>query len=121
MQMLVPDPDLAIGPDGYPGWNSPGTRRRGFHDLPGTWRYMQSFRAGQVLALRTVSDLRIALRDDVARLTALPWIGPGYAAASVQDVLDMNVATATPRITPMPPRLSTARGIDRDAPAARGG
>ncbi|MFZ5708311.1 MAG: serine hydrolase [Pseudomonadota bacterium] len=115
---------------------------------------MQSFRAGQVLALRTESDLRIALRDDVARRTALPWfsamcvvrgdrilyeryapdfgpgrvhsimsipkttmnlavgklveegrtdlsarvdaylpwIGPGYAVASVQAVLDMNVA-----------------------------
>jgi CubicO group peptidase (beta-lactamase class C family) len=150
---LIPNPDLAIGPDGYPGWNTPANRRAGFHDLPGKWRYMASFRAGQVLALRTDSDLRIAQRDDVARLTALPWfsamcvlrgdrilyeryapdfgpcrvhsimsitkttmnlrigklveeglidlaarvdsylpwIGAGYAAASVQDVLNMNV------------------------------
>ncbi|MFN0116402.1 MAG: serine hydrolase domain-containing protein [Paracoccaceae bacterium] len=153
MPTLIPNPDLAPADGGFPRWNSPGHRRAGFQNLPGVWRYMASFRAGRVLRLRTEADLAVAAREDVARLTALPWfsamcvvrgdrvlferyaadfgparvhsvmsitktsmhlmvgrlaaegrvdlaarvdaylpwIGPGYAAARVQDVLDMNV------------------------------
>ena len=152
----LPNPDLAVGPDRHPHWNSPPARRRGFHNLHRTARYVQGFRAGRVLALQTSCDLSIPQREDVRRLTAmpwfsalvvtegnrllhecyapdfgpdqphsimsiskmamnlilgrliedghlapgdcmgaiLPWIGPGYAGASVQDVLNMNVHNA---------------------------
>jgi CubicO group peptidase (beta-lactamase class C family) len=152
----VPNPDLAIGPDSFPRWNSPAHRRAGFHSVQTTWRYVAGFRAARVLPLATETDIAIAQRADVARLTALPWfsamcvvrgdrivyeryapdfgpdrphsimsitkttmnlvigrlwsegridlsarvdrylpwIGPGYAAASVQDVLNMNVLNA---------------------------
>lgn len=147
------NPDLVVGADARPRWNSAPHRRHGFHHLHRLGRYVQSFRAGQVLDLRLSSDLAIAQRADVARLTALPWfsamvvaegnrvlferyaadfaptqphalhsitkttlnlvigqlrdegrlslaetagailpwIGPGYAGASLQDILDMNV------------------------------
>jgi CubicO group peptidase (beta-lactamase class C family) len=150
---LLPNPDLAVGPDQKPRWNSAATRRHGFHNLHRLARYVQSYRAGTVLEFRHDTDLGIAGRADVAALTALPffsamavgrgdrllferyapdfgpnqphsimsisktamtliagqlvaeglldpearvdsylpWTGPGYAAARVQDVLNMNV------------------------------
>ena len=150
---LQPNPDLQIGDDHKPRWNSADGRRHGFHNLHRIARYVQSFRAGDVLALRRDTDLSLAARPDVAQLTALPffsamvvlrgdrvlferyapdfgpdqphsimsiskttmmliigrllaegrldlaapvdtylpWAGPGYAKASVQDVLNMNV------------------------------
>jgi CubicO group peptidase (beta-lactamase class C family) len=151
-----PNPDLFVGPDRRPRWNSPPFRRHGFHNLHRLARYAAGFRAGRVMDLRLSADLAIAARDDVRRLTAtpwfsamavtegnrllfeayapdfgpdrphsimsvskmsanliigrlvedgrlspdetvgaiLPWIGPGYAAARVQDVLNMNVVNA---------------------------
>ncbi len=148
-----PNPDLTVGPDLHPRWNSPAHRRQGFHHLHRIARYTQTFRAASVLDLRPDADLAIAAREDVQRLTAspwfsamavtegnrilfeahapdfgpdqphaimsitkmaanlivgrlwedglldldqpmgeiLPWIGPGYQAARIQDILDMNV------------------------------
>jgi CubicO group peptidase (beta-lactamase class C family) len=68
-----PNPDLAVGPDHHPRWNSPAHRRRAFHNLPAIARYAQSFRSARVLDLRLSADLSIPLREDVRRLTALPW------------------------------------------------
>lgn len=148
-----PNPDLAVGPDARPRWNSAPHRRHGFHNLHRISRYVQSFRAGAVHDLSLSADLAIPQREDVARLTASPWfsamviargnrvlyerhapdfapdqphsvqsitktlmnlvigqlaaegrlslsetvgdclrwIGPGFAAATLQDVMNMNV------------------------------
>lgn len=147
------NPDLAVGGDRRPRWNSAPHRRHGFHNLHRLARYVQGFRAGRVLDLRLSADRTIAAREDVRRLTAspwfsamavtegnrlvfeayapdfgpqaphsimsvskmavnlilgqlweegkvdleapvgqyLPWIGPGYHGARLQDVLNMNV------------------------------
>lgn len=151
-----PNPDLTVGPDARPRWNSAPHRRHGFHNLHTLTRYAQSFRAGHVHDLRLAADLSIAARDDVRRHNAspwfsamvviegnrilhesyatdfgpdrphsimsiskmsvnlilgrlwdegridlaasvgsyLPWVGPGYAKATVQDVANMNVHNA---------------------------
>ena len=68
-----PNPDLCVGPDRLTRWNSAPNRRRSFHNLHRIARYVQSFRAGQVLDLRLSADLAIPMREDVRRLTALPW------------------------------------------------
>jgi CubicO group peptidase (beta-lactamase class C family) len=68
-----PNPDLTVGPDHRPHWNSPANRRQGFHHLPNIARYAQSYRAGRILVLRLAADLVIPARDDVRRLTSLPW------------------------------------------------
>jgi CubicO group peptidase (beta-lactamase class C family) len=148
-----PNPDLAIGPERHPRWNSAPQRRHGFHHLHQIARYTMTFRAARVMDLRLAADLTIPAREDVRQLTALPWfsamavtegnrllyeayapdfgpdqphsimsiskmsanlilgrlwedgaldlgrtlgeilpwIGPGYHGASVQDTLDMNV------------------------------
>lgn len=148
-----PNPDLSVGPDLHPRWNSAEHRRQGFHHLHQIARYTQTFRAASVLDLRPSEDATIPARDDVWRQTAspafsamaviegdrllfeayapdfgpdqphaimsitkmaanliigrlwedglldldqplgaiLPWIGPGYHAARLQDILDMNV------------------------------
>jgi len=150
---LQPNPDLSVGADQKPRWNSADGRRHGFHNLHRIARYVQSFRAADVLSLRRDTDVALAARPDVAQLTGLPffsamvvlrgdrvlferyapdfgpdqphsimslskttmmliigrlvaegridlaapvdrylpWVGPGYATASVQDVLNMNV------------------------------
>lgn len=151
-----PNPDLTVGPDRHPRWNSAPHRRHGFHNLQTIARYAQSFRAGAVLDLRLAADISIPQREDLRRLTSLPWfsamavtegnrllyeayapdfgpdrphsimsiskmasnlvigrlwedgkigldqtmgeilpwIGPGYHTARVQDVLNMNVHNA---------------------------
>lgn len=148
-----PNPDLAVGVDARPRWNSAPHRRHGFHNLHRLSRYVQSFRAGAVHDLRLSTDACIAGREDVARLCGspwfsamvvaegnrilyeryapdfgpdqphsimsisktvmnlvigqlrdegrldlrtrageiLPWLGPGYVGARLQDILDMNV------------------------------
>lgn len=153
---IHPTPDLCVGPDRLTRWNAAPNRRRSFHNLHRIARYVQSFRAAKVLDLRLSTDLSIPMREDVRRLTALPWfsamvvtggnrllfeahaadfppdqphsimsisklsvhlligrlweegridlqstlgeilpwIGPGYHAATVQDVLDMNIQNA---------------------------
>ncbi len=68
-----PNPDLAVGADRHPRWNSAPYRRQGFHNLQTIARYAQSFRAGRVLDLRLSADLSIPAREDVRHLTALPW------------------------------------------------
>ena len=68
-----PNPDLLVGDSRQPRWNSAPFRRHGFHNLHRVTRYAQSYRAAQVLDLRLSADLSIPLRDDVRRLTALPW------------------------------------------------
>jgi len=150
---LQPNPDLTVGADHKPRWNSADGRRHGFHNLHRIARYVQSFRAADVLSLHRDTDVALAARPDVAQLTGLPffsamvvlrgdrvlferyapdfgpdqphsimslskttmmliigrlvaegridlaapvdrylpWVGPGYATASVQDVLNMNV------------------------------
>lgn len=150
---IHPNPDLTVGPDRLTRWNAAQNRRKSFHNLHRIARYVQSFRAAEVLELRRSADLSIPLREDVRRLTSLPWfsamavtegnrllfeahaadfppdqphsimsiskmsmnlligrlweearidlqarlgdilpwIGPGYHAALVQDLLDMNV------------------------------
>lgn len=151
-----PNPDLVAGAERVPRWNLPAHRRRSFHGLQHVARYSQSYRSGRVLDLNLSADLSIAARDDLGRLTALPWfsamavtegnrllhevyapdfrpdqphaimsisklaihmiigrlweddklrltetigdilpwIGPGYREASLQDVLNMNVHNA---------------------------
>lgn len=69
----LPNPDLVVLPDRFPRWNSAPFRRQGFHNLPAIARYAQSFRAGRVLDLRLSADISIPQREDVRRLTALPW------------------------------------------------
>ena len=74
MQLTThPNPDLSVGPDRHPRWNSAPHRRQGFHNLHRIARYSQTFRAGHVLDLRLSADLSIPAREDVRRLTALPW------------------------------------------------
>ena len=68
-----PNPDLSVGDDHRPRWNSAPHRRHGFHNLHLLTRYAQSFRAARVLDLRLAADLAIPQRDDVRRLTGLPW------------------------------------------------
>ena len=68
-----PNPDLSLGPGGVTRWNAAPNRRTSFHGLHRIARYVQSFRAGHVLDLRLSADLAIPLREDVRRLTALPW------------------------------------------------
>lgn len=68
-----PNPDLAVGPDARPHWNSAANRRNGFHNLHRISRYVQAFRAGAVLDLALEADLSIPQRADVARMTASPW------------------------------------------------
>jgi CubicO group peptidase (beta-lactamase class C family) len=68
-----PNPDLTVQPDGYTHWNSAPWRRHGFHNLHRLTRYAQSFRAARVLDLQLATDIAIPLREDVQRLTGLPW------------------------------------------------
>lgn len=68
-----PNPDLAVGADRRPRWNSAPHRRHGFHNLHKLARYAQSYRAAQVLDLRLAADLAIPQREDVRRVTGLPW------------------------------------------------
>jgi CubicO group peptidase (beta-lactamase class C family) len=68
-----PNGALAVVHDNKPNWNLPGNRRHGFHNLHLLARYTSGYRAARVLPLETRADLRIADRDDVRRLTTLPW------------------------------------------------
>lgn len=68
-----PNPDLSVGPDRRPRWNTPAWRRHGFHNYHRLMRYTAGFRAGRVLDLRLSADLSIAAREDVRRLTSTPW------------------------------------------------
>lgn len=68
-----PNPDLAVGEDRRPRWNSAPHRREGFHNLHRLARYVLGFRAARVMDLRLSADLSIAAREDVRRLTATPW------------------------------------------------
>jgi CubicO group peptidase (beta-lactamase class C family) len=68
-----PNPDLCVQPDRHTRWNSAPHRRQGFHNLHRIARYTQTFRAAHVLDLRLSADLSISARDDLRRLTALPW------------------------------------------------
>lgn len=70
---VAPNPDLAVGHDRRPRWNSAPHRRHGFHNLHLLTRYAQGFRAAQVMELRLSADLSIPAREDVRRLTASPW------------------------------------------------
>jgi CubicO group peptidase (beta-lactamase class C family) len=72
-EAVHPNPDLTVCADGYSHWNSAAFRRNGFHNLHDLARYRQSFRAARVLDLRLSADLSIPAREDVRRLTALPW------------------------------------------------
>lgn len=67
------NPDLRVGADLRPRWNSAPHRRHGFHTLHLTARYAQSFRAAKVMDLRLSADLAIPMREDVRWLTGSPW------------------------------------------------
>lgn len=68
-----PNPDLQVGHDRHPRWNSAPHRRWGFHNLHRIARYTQTFRPTSVLDLRLAADLGLPAREDVRRLTASPW------------------------------------------------
>jgi CubicO group peptidase (beta-lactamase class C family) len=68
-----PNPDLNVGSDARPRWNSAPFRRDGFHNLHKLSRYVQSFRASAVWELRRATDEAIAGREDVARACNNPW------------------------------------------------
>ncbi|MFZ1480355.1 MAG: serine hydrolase [Paracoccaceae bacterium] len=68
-----PNPDLTVGKDLRPRWNSAPFRREGFHNLHRLARYVQGFRAASVLDLRLAADLSIPSRADLRQLTGLPW------------------------------------------------
>jgi CubicO group peptidase (beta-lactamase class C family) len=70
---LTPNPELSVGPDGWTHWNAAPHRRHGFHNLHRISRYTQSYRAGRVLDLKLAAEIDVAAREDVRRLTALPW------------------------------------------------
>jgi len=72
-QQAHPNPDLLVGADRRPRWNSAPFRRHGFHNLHLLTRYAQSFRAAQVMELRRSTDIAIAQREDIRHLTGLPW------------------------------------------------
>jgi len=67
------NPDLTVGADLRPRWNSAPYRRAGFHTLHRLTRYASQYRAGQVMDLRLSADLGLAARADVRALTASPW------------------------------------------------
>lgn len=81
-----PNPDLLVGADARPRWNSAPHRRHGFHNLHRLSRYVQSFRAAAVLDLRLSTDQAIAQREDVARLCANPWFS-GMVVAEGNKIL----------------------------------
>ena len=81
-----PNPDLLVGADARPRWNSAPHRRHGFHNLHSLSRYVQSFRAAAVLDLRLSTDQAIAQREDVARLCANPWFS-GMVVAEGNKIL----------------------------------
>jgi CubicO group peptidase (beta-lactamase class C family) len=68
-----PNPDLVVGPERHPRWNTPQHRRHGFHNLHRIARYTTTFRAARVMDLRLAADLGLPAREDVRRLTSLPW------------------------------------------------
>jgi CubicO group peptidase (beta-lactamase class C family) len=67
------NPDLVAGDDNVARWNRPDLRRHAFHNIHRLTRYGHRFRASDVMRLEKRMDLSIAARDDVARLTSLPW------------------------------------------------
>lgn len=81
-----PNPDLLVGADARPRWNSAPHRRHGFHNLHRLSRYVQSFRAASVLDLRLATDQDIAQREDVARLCGNPWFS-GMVVAEGNGIL----------------------------------
>jgi CubicO group peptidase (beta-lactamase class C family) len=80
------NPDLLVGADARPRWNSAPHRRHGFHNLHRLSRYVQSFRAGAVLDLRLSTDKAIAQREDLARHCASPWFS-GMVVAQGNRIL----------------------------------
>lgn len=67
------NPDLVAGEDNVARWNRPDFRRQAFHHMHRLTRYGHRFRASDVMLLEKRMDLSIAARDDVVRLTSLPW------------------------------------------------
>ncbi len=54
-------------------WSHADNRRHGWHNLHRIARYSMSLRAARVMPLSRRMRLAIAEREDVQRLTALPW------------------------------------------------
>ncbi len=94
-----PNPDLSVGPDRHPHWNSAPYRRQGFHNLHRVARYTQTFRAARVQDLRLSAELAIPARDDVRRLTALPW----FSAMAVTEGNRLLYEAYAPDFTPDQP------------------
>ena len=65
----IASPDLQVAEGGRTRWNTPETRRWGFHNLHRITRYGLSLRSRDVMVLRRDIDLRIAAIDAVRRLT----------------------------------------------------
>jgi len=67
-----PNPDLAVASDNKALWSQANRRRRGMHNLQRIARYGSSFRSRQVMTLEKRVDTRIAMLEEVQRLTSLP-------------------------------------------------
>ncbi|MCZ6884994.1 MAG: serine hydrolase, partial [Alphaproteobacteria bacterium] len=63
------NPDLVVAEGGRTRWNTPETRRWGFHNLHRISRYGLSLRSRDVLVLRRDIDRRIAELDAVRHMT----------------------------------------------------
>ena len=62
---LIPNPDLAVGPDNKQRWNQPAHRRHGFHNAH------RLFRRAHMVRARTVLTLEEAPEDLTRRVPAL--------------------------------------------------
>jgi CubicO group peptidase (beta-lactamase class C family) len=125
-----PNPDLLVGTDLRPRWNSAPHRRHGFHNLHRLLRYCQSYRAGQVMPLRLSADLAIAAREDVRELTASPFFSgmvvieegrilyesyaPDFAACQPHSIMSISKMA----LTLMVGRLVDEGRIDLAAPVS---
>ena len=98
-----PNPDLTVGADLRPRWNSAPHRRQGFHTLHRLTRYASHYRAGQVMDLRLSADLSVAARPDVGALTASPWFS---AMAVIEGGFDKMGETV---FVPMPDGVRKAK------------
>ncbi len=68
----IENPDLGVAEGGRTHWNTPETRRWGFHNLHRITRYGLGLRSRNVMVLQSDTDCRIAEVEAVHRITSLP-------------------------------------------------
>jgi CubicO group peptidase (beta-lactamase class C family) len=66
---IVTNPDFGVVESGRTQWNTPETRRWGFHNLHRITRYGLSLRSSEVMVLRRDTDRRVGDLDAVRRMT----------------------------------------------------